>query len=87
MKKGKFEYELGLRAKCKITGFEGIITSRVEFLTGCNRYCLQPTELKDYQVIESQYFDEAQIEIIGEGIKPKDVQGKERGACSPNPSK
>lgn len=37
-----FKHKLGLKAKDKITGFEGIITARCEYLTGCNQYCLTP---------------------------------------------
>jgi len=85
--KKKFLHKLGVKAKDKITGFEGVITTRCEFLTGCNRYCLQPTELRDGKPIDSLYFDEAQIEVIGEGVKPESVQGKDRGACSPDPTK
>lgn len=83
----QFKHELGLKAKEKVTGFKGIITSRCEFMTGCNRYCIQPQELKDGKPIEGIYFDEDQIEIIGKGISPKSVQGERRGACSPNPYK
>jgi hypothetical protein len=82
-----FKHKLGLTAKDKITGFNGVITSRCEFLTGCNRYCIQPTALNNGVPFESIYFDEGQIEIIGEGISEKDVQGKEKGACSPDPRK
>ena len=82
-----FAHELGKKACDKITGFSGIITARVEFLTGCNRYCIQPTDLKDGKPIDSIYFDEAQIEIIGNGIIPQEVQGPDKGACSPNPMK
>lgn len=82
-----FKHKLGAKARCKITSFTGILTSRCEFLTGCNRYCIQPTELKDGKPIDGIYFDEAQIEIIGEAIKPEDIQGKKKGACSADPSK
>jgi hypothetical protein len=82
-----FTHELGKKGKDKITGFAGILTSRCEFITGCNRYCIQPTELKDGKPIDGIYFDEAQIEIVSEGISPKEVTGKENGACSPNPYK
>lgn len=83
-----FKHALGKRAKDKITGFEGIITVRCQFLTGCDRYCLQPTELKDGKPLESIYFDEAQIEIVeGKKIEPQEVQGKKGGACSPDPCK
>ena len=82
-----FTLELGQIAKDKITGFKGILTARCEFLTGCNRYCIQPHELKDGKPIDGIYFDESQIEIISDGISKKDVQGEKKGACSPCPSK
>ena len=82
-----FIHKLGDKAKDKITGFKGILTARCEFLTGCNRYCIQPTKLKNGQPIDSIYFDEAQIEIIGEGILASDVQGDDKGACSPDATK
>jgi len=82
----KFKHDLGVKAKDKITGFKGILTARVDFLTGCNRYCLQPTKLQDGVPIEGIYFDEEQIEYIKEGIKPSEVTGKDKGACAPNPS-
>ena len=82
-----FKHELGKKGKDKITGFTGILTSRCEFLTGCNRYCIQPTELKDGKPIDSIYFDEDQIEILSDGISSKSVTGDKKGACSPNPSK
>jgi len=36
-----FTHELGKIAKDKITGFQGVLTARVEYLTGCNRYCIK----------------------------------------------
>ena len=81
------KFKLGQVGKDKITGFAGVLTARCEFLTGCNRYCIQPRELKDGKPIDSIYFDEDQIEIIGEGILSSDVQGDENGACSPDPVK
>ena len=82
-----FKLELGQIAKDKITGFQGILTARCEFLTGCNRYCIQPQDLRDGRIIDSIYFDEDQIQIIGNGISAEDVQGDKKGACSPCPSK
>lgn len=82
-----FKHELGLQAKDKITGFTGILVARCEFLTGCNRYCIQPTYLHDSKPVEGLYFDEGQIEIIGNGINPENVMAEENGACAPNHSK
>jgi hypothetical protein len=33
---------LGKKVKDKITGFEGIATSKHIYLTGCNQYAVQP---------------------------------------------
>jgi hypothetical protein len=82
-----FLHDLGKIGKDKITGFTGVLTSRCEFLTGCNRYCIQPRELKDGKPIDGIYFDESQIEVVGDGLLPSDVQGEDKGACSPNPTK
>lgn len=80
-----FKHELGKKAKDKITGFAGILTARCEFLTGCNRYCIQPTKLKDGKPIDSLYFDEEQVRITSNGISAEDITGKKKGACSPCP--
>ena len=82
-----FLHDLGKIGKDKITGFTGVLTARCEFLTGCSRYCIQPRELKEGKPIDGIYFDESQIEVVGDGLLPEDVQGDDKGACSPNPTK
>lgn len=82
-----FKHELGLRAKDKISGMTGVITARCEFLTGCNRYCITPQELKDGRPIEGMYFDEEQIQIIGNGIEVNSLRGEKNGACAQDPNK
>lgn len=62
-----FKYELGLEAKDLITGFCGVITARVEFITGCKQYVLQPPVDKDGKIPESIQFDENRMEITGKG--------------------
>lgn len=39
-KRPEKEPELGKKYRCKISGYEGIATSRTEFLNGCVRYAL-----------------------------------------------
>lgn len=75
-----FMYELGAEAKDKITGFQGIITGRVEYLYGCNQYGLNPKIRKDGKLGDICYFDEGRIEIIGKGITAKSVQAEKPGA-------
>ena len=65
----KFKHELGKEAEDLLTGFKGIITSRTEHITGCNVYGIAPKVIKDDgKVAETQWFDEARIKIIGDGI-------------------
>ena len=70
---------LGKKAKDKITGFEGIITSRHEYLTGCAQYGIQPQIDKDGKVPDKAYFDEGRIEITGEGVSASSVSAEENG--------
>jgi len=69
---------LGQRGRDKVTGFEGILTGRAEYLYGCMQYCLVPPA-KDGKCGDSQWFDEGRIEVIGAGINPEDVQVEKNG--------
>lgn len=75
-----FIHPLGAKAKDKITGFEGIITGRGDYLTGCNTYGLKPTKVdKDGKVPETEWFDEGCIKITGKGITAKSVMSSKNG--------
>lgn len=54
----KFIFELGVKAKDKITGFEGIIIGRAEHITGCNTYGLKPKKDKDGKMQDAEWVDE-----------------------------
>lgn len=70
----------GKLAKDKITGFEGIITSKHYYITGCAQYGLQPKIDKDGKVPDSRYFDEGRVEILeSEQILPESVQAEDNG--------
>lgn len=70
-----FKHKLGIEVKDKISGFSGIITARIEHITGCNAYWVAPTKLgTDGKKFESESFDEERLEVIGSGIAPKEVQ-------------
>lgn len=80
--------KLGDYAKDKITGIEGVVTAKATYLTGCARFHIQPRELKDGKPIEGIYFDEDQLEVTHKQvIRPETLQGKEKGACAPDPAK
>lgn len=72
--------ELGQKAKDKITGFEGILTARHQYITGCDQYQLSPDGLDEDGKLKEMYsFDEGRIEILGPGITKKDVESDKPG--------
>jgi len=69
---------LGKKAKDKVTGFEGIVIGRCEYLTGCAQYGLAPPA-KDGEVKSAQWFDEGRIEVTGEGVCASTVIAEKNG--------
>lgn len=56
---------LGDKVRDKITGFEGIVIGITEWLWQCRRPIVQPATLQsDGKPIDSQSFDEPQLEVI-----------------------
>lgn len=64
--------KLGDKAKDLVSGFEGIITNKVECLNGCNRYVLAETPKKgvknEFRTVE---IDEQQVEKMNDGLNKK----------------
>ncbi len=60
---------LGSRAKDIVTGFTGILTARIQYLTGCDRYNITPVVKKgESKIEESNSFDVNSIEILDAGV-------------------
>lgn len=74
--------KLGKKAKDKITGFEGIIISKVTYLFGCNQYGIAPQyyDSEKGKRADTEYFDEGRIEILGDGVRADEVSVDEPGA-------
>jgi hypothetical protein len=80
---------IGKKVRDIVTGFEGIATGHTEWLTGCNTVGISPQELNDGKVIETHWFDENRIEVVGEGVKkqlpePKPIKER-KGGPQPTP--
>jgi len=69
---------LGKKGKDQITGFEGIITGRCNYLYGCTQYCLVPKAING-ETKNAEWFDEGRIKIIGKGVAPEEVKGDKDG--------
>lgn len=78
-----FKYNLGDRLQCRITGFQGVVTARVEYFNGCLQYGLKPPIDKDGKVADAQFIDEAQLVLINAGaVAPGQIQPSGPGAVS-----
>ena len=64
--------QLGDRARDSITGYEGIVIARSEWLNGCVRFELQSEKLKDGVPHEPYWVDQQQIALVVSKA-PKDV--------------
>lgn len=72
------ENKLGYKAKDSITGFEGIVTARIEYINGCVQYCVKPLAGKDAKMPEGEWIDEGQLTFGSKKvvkIKAKDTGG------------
>jgi hypothetical protein len=57
--------DLGRKYKDKITGFEGVATGYVIYISGCNQALLSP-QIRDGKVEECRWFDEQRLDQIGD---------------------
>jgi hypothetical protein len=71
--------KFGKKAKDKITGFAGIITSKHTYMYGCTQYGLNPPVDKDGKTQDVHFFDEGRIEIIEDAIDPDSVKAEKNG--------
>lgn len=56
--------QVGQTVRDKITGFEGVVMSRAEYLWGCVRVEVQARDLKDGEPRDWRVFDEPQLEVL-----------------------
>lgn len=64
--------KLGDIVRDTVTGFEGVVVAEHQWLHGCRRLSVQPQKLHDGKPIESQTFDDPQLELVS----PKKVKRK-----------
>ncbi len=61
-----FKFNLGDKVRDRITGFEGIILGRTEWMTGCRTYGVKSQALKDSSPIDAVWLDEIQLDLVME---------------------
>lgn len=58
----------GNRVRDIVTGFEGIVTARVEFINGIVNYLVSPPVAEDGDMREDMWVSACRIEYIDEGV-------------------
>lgn len=77
--------ELGTRARDRITGFEGRVTGRCEYITGCNQVLLAPPVGVNGEPREPHWFDEQRLEVLDNGDRIALDNGDTPGCDRPAP--
>lgn len=81
------KFELGIKAKDTITGFEGYLTGYCCYLTGCDQYLVSPPVDKEGKHVEARWYDMNRlIHLECEPSVQIDTE-KDNGACEPAPVK
>ena len=73
--------KLGDKVRDKITGFEGVATAKVEYLTGCIQFCVKPKVTEEGKMPTGEYIDDIQLEVIGDSL---DVEQEPNGGPMPD---
>ena len=80
-----FKFHNGDKVRDKVTGFEGIIKGRTNWMTGCNTYGIQGP-LKDGKILEPEWIDEGQLDLVKQQFIPvSSVMAVEDGGPHPTP--
>ena len=79
---------LGDKAKDRISGFEGIVIGKAEYLYGCRQVLVAPTKLtKDGKRPDGEWFDEERLEVVKAGAQKRPASADERaGGPLTNPA-
>ena len=76
MAKAEKEVVLGCEAEDVITGFRGIVESRIVYLYGCDKFGIVQKTGKDGKTGETNWFDEGRCRWIGPGVNKATVTAK-----------
>lgn len=80
--------QLGDLVRDRITGFEGVVIARTQWLNMCDRYTVQPRKLDDKGgVSEPHSFDDADLEVVEEAVIERTFYTPENGGPAPEPDR
>jgi hypothetical protein len=59
---------LGKTVRDELSGFGGVVTGHVEYLTGCNQCLVQPRCKDDGGFVESQWLDDDRLVVTNDTV-------------------
>lgn len=59
---------LGTRVRDRITGFSGVVTGFVQYISGCNQALVSPGVDKDGKLMETNWFDIQRLERTDDSL-------------------
>ena len=66
-----FKYNQGDELKDTITNAKGIVTGRIEYITGCKQYLLSFKVGKDNTMKDAVWLDESRVELLKSKVSIK----------------
>lgn len=79
-----FVIELGQKVKDRITGFEGVVTGRCAYISGCDQALVTPPVDKEGKHVEAHWFDVQRLQVLPDRVITLD-NGLTLGADVPAP--
>lgn len=77
------KFKLGQTVKDQVTGFSGVVTGTVQYLTGCKQALVQPPCKSKNDFVSSIWFDEDRLTVTKE--KPLTIKVENNGPDRPAP--
>lgn len=79
--------ELGATAKDIVTGFEGVVTGRAQYLTGCDQYVLTPkATVSGTSFSGGNWFDENRLVVQKKAVVKLPAMKKPGGPATGTPA-
>jgi hypothetical protein len=60
------EIEIGQKVTDRITGFTGVVTGKVNYISGCEQALVAPRVDKDGKLVSSEWFDVQRLDAVAD---------------------
>ena len=81
----QFKFGNGQVCRDLVTGFQGTVTGRADYLTGCRQYVLTPKVKDGGDWVEGRWFDENRLELVRQAPQATIHTRETKGGPQHNP--